>query len=146
MSKIVVSSEAGTNTIFFIVDAQDDIGQKRRMTFLDVLLQSQIDGNPLTHEEIREEVDTFMFEGHDTTTSGISHCLYLLARHPHVQQKIVEEIHYVIGNDRSKTITMRQLQDLKYMEAVIKESLRLYPSVPIIARYTDQDVKVGRLN
>lgn len=114
------------------------------MTFLDVLLQSNINGRPLTHKEIREEVDTFMFEGHDTTTSGISHCLYLLSRHPHIQQKVLQEISDVMGENVEKRITMRELQDLKYLEAVIKETLRLYPSVPIIARYTDKDVEVGK--
>uniref|UniRef100_A0A1I8QDQ8 Cytochrome P450 n=1 Tax=Stomoxys calcitrans TaxID=35570 RepID=A0A1I8QDQ8_STOCA len=123
-------------------DAQNDVGQKKRMTFLDVLLQSHIDGQPLKDEEIREEVDTFMFEGHDTTTSGISFCLYLLARHPQVQQRVLQEINEVMGEDKSQAVTMKDLQELKYLEAVIKESLRLYPSVPIISRYTEKDIEV----
>ena len=113
------------------------------MAFLDVLLQSTVDGKTLTNEDIREEVDTFMFEGHDTTTSGISHTLYLLARHPEVQQKVFEEILEVVGSDKDKPITMRELQDLKYLDVVIKESLRLYPPVPMIGRYTEQDIELG---
>ncbi|XP_065366482.1 probable cytochrome P450 4d14 [Calliphora vicina] len=120
----------------------NDLGVKKRMAFLDVLLQSTVAGKPLTNEDIREEVDTFMFEGHDTTTSGISHTLYLLARHPQVQQKVFEEIQQVIGNDKDKAITMRELQDLKYLDVVIKESLRMYPPVPMIGRITEQDVEM----
>lgn len=114
------------------------------MAFLDVLLQSTIDGKPLTNDDIREEVDTFMFAGHDTTTSGISHTLYLLARHSQVQQKVFEEILQVIGNDKDKLITMRELQDLKYLDLVIKESLRMYPPVPIIGRITEHEIELGK--
>ncbi|GBP03883.1 Cytochrome P450 4d2 [Eumeta japonica] len=51
-------------------------------------------------EDIREEVDTFMFEGHDTTTSGIAFALYLIARHKEVQEKLVEEVKHVLGTDK----------------------------------------------
>ncbi|KAI8115355.1 putative cytochrome P450 4d14 [Lucilia cuprina] len=131
-------------TFVAMTNATDEMGVKKRMAFLDVLLQSTVAGKPLTNEDIREEVDTFMFEGHDTTTSGISHTLYLLARHPEVQQKVFEEILQVIGNDKEdhKPVTMRELQDLKYLDVVIKESLRLYPPVPMIGRFTEQDVEL----
>lgn len=120
-------------------------GQKKRMAFLDVLLQAQdVNGNPLSVQDIREEVDTFMFEGHDTTTSGISFCLYLLSRHATIQQKAFEEVQQVLGDDKNQPVLMKHLQELKYLEAVIKESLRLYPSVPIVAREALQEIKVGK--
>ena len=119
---------------------EDEFGLKKRMALLDVLLQSTIDGMPLTNEDIREEVDTFMFEGHDTTTSGISSTLYLISRHPEVQQKIIEEIKTVLGTDKERAVSLRDLGELKYLECVIKESLRLYPPVPIIGRYFTEDV------
>ncbi|KAH8294483.1 hypothetical protein KR018_012295 [Drosophila ironensis] len=119
--------------------AVDDVGQKRRMALLDVLLQSTINGVPLTNEDIREEVNTFMFEGHDTTTSSISFTCYLLARHPEVQARVFQEIRDVIGDDKSVPVNMKILGELKYLEMVIKESLRLYPSVPMIGRHITHD-------
>ncbi|KAH8419833.1 hypothetical protein KR009_003099 [Drosophila setifemur] len=120
--------------------AVDDVGQKRRMALLDVLLQATIDGKPLTNEDIREEVDTFMFEGHDTTTSSIAFSFYLLARHPEVQARVFQEIRDVIGDDKEAPINMQSLGELKYLECVIKESLRLYPSVPMIGRHINEDI------
>ncbi|KAH8287211.1 hypothetical protein KR054_004323 [Drosophila jambulina] len=122
--------------------AADDLGQKRRMALLDVLLQSTIDGAPLSDEDIREEVDTFMFEGHDTTTSAISFCLYEISRHPEVQQRLQQEIREVLGEDRERPVTLRDLGELKYMENVIKESLRLHPPVPMIGRWFAEDVEI----
>ena len=46
----------------------------------------------LSDEDIRAEVDTFMFEGHDTTASGIVWALYNLARYPEHQLKCREEV------------------------------------------------------
>lgn len=86
-----------------------------------------------------------MFEGHDTTTSAMSFTLYCLSRHPEVQNRAFQEICAVIGTDKNKPVTYRDLQDLKYLECVIKESMRLYPSVPIIGRKMIEDTKIGML-
>lgn len=119
------------------------VSKKQRLAFLDLLLQSTWpNGTPLTNADIREEVDTFMFEGNDTTTSGISHIAYMLSRHPEEQQKVYREIQSVIGNKSS--ITIEDLQELKYLECVIKETLRLYPSVPLISRIIEEDFQIGR--
>ena len=122
-------------------EEEENVGVKRKLALLDVLLQSTIDGKPLTNLEIREEVDTFMFAGHDTTTSGISFCLYNLAKHPEIQQKVFDEIRNVIGDDVNQPVTQKILNDLHYLEMVIKESLRLFPSVPIFAREVQENIK-----
>ncbi|KAL9885289.1 cytochrome P450 4d2-like isoform 1-T1 [Glossina fuscipes fuscipes] len=120
-----------------------EVGMRKSIAFLDLLLQSTIDGKPLSNEDIREEVDTFMFEGHDTTTSGLAHTLYLLARHPNAQQKAYEEVQQVLNKSKTEPITMKDLQNLKYLECVIKETLRLHPSVPLIARVSEGEFKIG---
>uniref|UniRef100_A0A1B0DLX0 Uncharacterized protein n=1 Tax=Phlebotomus papatasi TaxID=29031 RepID=A0A1B0DLX0_PHLPP len=117
------------------VQGNAEVGQKDKMALLDILLQATVDGKPLTNEDIREEVNTFMFAGHDTTTSGISFLLYNIALYPEVQEKIVEEIKYVLGMDPERFFTFGDLKNMTYLECVIKESLRLFTPVPMVARY-----------
>lgn len=107
----------------------DDFGSKKKLAFLDLLLQSRVDGKPLDDEGIREEVDTFMFEGHDTTTSGIAFALLNLAKNPKIQDRVLDECRVVLGD--KKTATMQDLNQLNYLEKFIKESFRLFPPVSL---------------
>ncbi|XP_059612339.1 cytochrome P450 4d2-like [Phlebotomus argentipes] len=118
---------------------------KEKLTFLDLLLKATVDGKPLSDADIREEVDTFMFEGHDTTTSGISLTLYHLSQHADVQERVYEELKEIFGDELQEDfrVTYSHLQDMKYLEMVIKESLRLTPPVPIIGRQTTEDIFVA---
>jgi cytochrome P450 family 4 len=86
---------------------QAEFGIKKKMALLDVLLHSKIDDQPLTDEEIQEEVDTFMFEGHDTTTGAISFTTYILSKHPEIQKKLFEEIQAVAGPDSEAPLSHR---------------------------------------
>ncbi|KAF2895443.1 hypothetical protein ILUMI_10730, partial [Ignelater luminosus] len=119
----------------------DDCGIKKRKTFLDLLLQYRMDGQAISDEDIRQEVDTFMFEGHDTTSSGISFVLYCLANHPSVQERVVGELRTLFNDDKTRNATYKDLQEMKYLEMVIKESLRLYPPVPLYGRTVHEDIE-----
>uniref|UniRef100_A0A182JJE4 Uncharacterized protein n=1 Tax=Anopheles atroparvus TaxID=41427 RepID=A0A182JJE4_ANOAO len=122
---------------------ETDVYGKRRMTLLDLLLNVTVDGKPLSNNDIREEVDTFMFAGHDTTTSCISFAAYHLSRNPEIQQKVYEEIQQIVGSDAKRAeLTYGTLQELKYLEMVIKETLRMKPSVPIIGRRSAGDMVI----
>ncbi|XP_037915759.1 cytochrome P450 4d2-like isoform X2 [Hermetia illucens] len=120
-----------------------DLDARKRAVLLDVLLQSAINGKPLTNADIREEVDTFIFGGHDTAATTVSFALYCLSRHPEVQSQAFQEICEVIGTDKNKPVTYKDLQNLKYLECIIKETLRLYPSGPVIGRQALEDSKIG---
>nr|CAQ57675.1 cytochrome P450 [Nilaparvata lugens] len=121
-------------------DDDEFLGKKKRMAFLDLLLEASELGQKLTDDEIREEVDTFMFEGHDTTTAGICWSLFMLGNHPEYQDQVAQELDQIFG-DSNLPPTMKDLNEMKYLERVIKESLRLFPSVPFIGRYLGEDTK-----
>ncbi|KAG4074182.1 hypothetical protein HA402_016210 [Bradysia odoriphaga] len=123
-------------------DTVDKESTQTTKTFLDILLQGEIDGKPLSNLDIREEVDTFMFEGHDTTSSALLFCFFALARYPDIQQKCFQEIRNVLGDNRSAT-SCNELNNLRYLDLVIKETLRLYPSVPLIARLLSEELTIG---
>ncbi|XP_053972202.1 cytochrome P450 4c3-like [Hylaeus volcanicus] len=98
---------------------------------LDLLFDLSEGGKVLTDHDIRDEVNTFMFAGHDTTATSVSWILYALGRYPQYQKKILEEYNEVAG---TKELTLDILNKLTWLEACIKESWRLYPVVSLIAR------------
>ena len=114
--------------------------RKRYLDFLDILLTARDDdGNGLTDSEVRNEVDTFMFEGHDTTTSGMCWTLYCLAKHPEHQVKIREEVTNILMG--REWLEYDDLKDLKYTQWCIKEALRLYPPVFVFFRESSEDIE-----
>uniref|UniRef100_A0A674EBD7 aromatase n=1 Tax=Salmo trutta TaxID=8032 RepID=A0A674EBD7_SALTR len=109
------------------------IQAKRNLDFLDILLCARDeDQQGLSDEAIRAEVDTFMFEGHDTTASGISWTLYSLACNPEHQQICRDEV--ISALEGRDTMEWEDLSKIPYTTMCIKESLRLYPPVPGISR------------
>ncbi|CAG9763236.1 unnamed protein product [Ceutorhynchus assimilis] len=114
-------------------------GIKIRSALLDMLLEANQNGGNLTDEDIRDEVNTFMFEGHDTSATAECFTLYALAQNPSIQDKVYQELCEVLGKDPKIEITMSQINNLKYMDIVVREALRFYQPVPLIERSLDQD-------
>ena len=117
--------------------------RKRRLAFLDLLLEAAgPNGEILSDEDIREEVDTFMFEGHDTTAANMAFTCYNLALHPEIQKRAQAEVDDIFADDPERDPTTEDLNRMKYLECCIKESLRLYPSVPMMSRTLGADVEL----
>ncbi|KAM3939830.1 cytochrome P450 4V2-like [Leptodactylus fuscus] len=120
----------------------DPMKRKKRSAFLDMLLKATDDmGNALSYQDIREEVDTFMFEGHDTTAAALNWSLYLLGSHPEAQLQVHKELDEVFGSS-DRPVTMEDIKNLRYLDAVIKEALRIFPSVPFYARTICEDCTI----
>ncbi|XP_066993608.2 cytochrome P450 4C1 isoform X2 [Anabrus simplex] len=121
-------------------DSNGKATKRRHLAFLDQLIEiSEREGN-LTDLDIQEEVDTFMFEGHDTTSAALSWAMYLLGAHPNIQEKVVEELNDIFG-DSYRPPGSEDLARMKYLEQVIKEALRIYPSVPAFGRKLETEIE-----
>lgn len=117
----------------------EKIQKQRHLDFLDILLGARDDsGVKLSDADLRAEVDTFMFEGHDTTSSGISWFLYCMARYPEHQDRCREEAREILGDRDS--FQWEDLAKMSYLTMCIKESLRLYPPVPQVYRQLSKPV------
>lgn len=125
------------------LDADDnDVGEKRRLAFLDLLVESAQKGVVLNDQEVKEQVDTIMFEGHDTTAAGSSFFLSMMGCHPEIQEKVIQELDEIFG-DSDRPATFQDTLEMKYLERCLMETLRMYPPVPIIAREVKTDLKLA---
>ncbi|KAF2647562.1 cytochrome P450 [Lophiostoma macrostomum CBS 122681] len=104
-------------------------GQQGRYVFLDAVAKSSAD-----RAALRGQIINLLAAGRDTTACLLSWTFFLLVRHPQVLAKLREEITTVCGD--SGELTRDVLKRLPYLQNVLKETLRLYPSVPVNTRTT----------
>ncbi|GAB9462968.1 Cytochrome p450 [Globisporangium polare] len=95
---------------------------------------------------MRDMAITFLFAGRSTTANSLNWLVVMLAQNPHVQDKIRAELReklpdLVDGN--MQVPTKDQIGVLTYLEAVIRENLRLNPTIPVISRIADQDTTLS---
>ncbi|KAH8239508.1 hypothetical protein KR032_005102, partial [Drosophila birchii] len=118
--------------------------EKPNLCFLDTLLKAKgPDGKPLTVKDIREEVDTIIFGGFELVASTLNFFMYNMTLHPEHQARCREEVWSVCGRDTTKPISIEQLKELEFLEACVKESLRLYPTAPIVYRKASSNVQIN---
>jgi len=98
-------------------------------------------GERFTDVEIRDQVMTLMFAGHDTSTSTVTFALWELAHHPDALERLCEEQDRVLGGAAP---TIDQLEkELPYLDMVVDEVLRLYPPAWIGPRRAVRDFEWG---
>ncbi|XP_052752779.1 cytochrome P450 4d2-like [Galleria mellonella] len=111
---------------------------EKNPTVVDILMKPNYAGM-LSDVELCEEILVMIFAGTETMSIALSLVCVMLSKYPDEQEQVYQEIKEVFG-DTNKQPTTVDLQRLKYLEAVIKETLRLYPPGPIIMRKTDKDI------
>ncbi|MCB9698697.1 MAG: cytochrome P450 [Alphaproteobacteria bacterium] len=99
------------------------------------------DGGALSDRGLRDEVKTLLVAGHETTAAALSWVLLLLARHPGVQAAVRDEAERVVGD---RTLVPADLGRLPVLDAVVRETLRLYPPVWNFSRCSAKTQPLGR--
>jgi cytochrome P450 len=108
ISRRRATGERGHDILSLLLDAQDE------------------DGNTLSDLQVRDEVMTLLFAGHDTTTSTVSFMFYELARHPYVLTRLLAEQDAELTDGRA-TASQLMSGELTELEMVLDETLRKYP-------------------
>jgi cytochrome P450 len=98
-------------------------------------------GEAFNDQEVRDQVMTLMFAGHDTSTSTLTFMMHELARHPDVAERLREESDRVLGGEPP---TVEQLErEMPYLDMVLDEVLRLYPPAWIGPRRAVREFEFG---
>jgi len=98
-------------------------------------------GEPLDYAQMTSQTHVFFLAGYDTSANCLSYCIYLLAKNPEEQEKVIEEVD---RNSGSEPLTHDDLEKFPYVQAVIDEALRLFPPAPGTHRVAEEDVQVGK--
>ncbi|XP_050665085.1 cytochrome P450 4g1-like [Leptidea sinapis] len=112
-------------------------------SYIDILLDLEETDASFTEERMRGEVNTIILAGQETIATTLFFCFLTIGDHKDVQEKMVKEIKQVMGEEKCD-VTKEHLSMMPYCEAVINETMRLYPAAPGVMRYADRDVKLGK--
>ncbi|KAF9564195.1 cytochrome P450 [Agrocybe pediades] len=124
--------EAGDETLLEQVGRGKDI-----MSILIKANMNAEEGERLTEEEVLGQMSTLTFAAMDTTSGALSRTLHLLAMHPEAQDKLRQELNEV--KVEGQDIGYDQLVSLPYLDAICRETLRLYSPVNMVVRTTRQE-------
>ena len=129
------------NAVLYNIIEKRRQDKERHDDMLGILMDARDDdGSDMTDTQVRDELMTIFLAGHETTANALSWTLYLLSQHPEVQKKLFDEIDSVIG---SRNPVPEDFMKLPYTQNIIRESLRIYPPVYVLAREVDEEIEIG---
>lgn len=112
-----------------------------RKDLLTLLMQTTDEaGNPMPDQFVRDNILTLFFAGHETTANTLVWALHYLHLHPQVLESLHAEVDSAL---QGRAPTLADLRNLSYTQMVIKETMRLEPTVAIIPRALTEDVQLG---
>ncbi|CRK97744.1 CLUMA_CG011124, isoform A [Clunio marinus] len=115
-------------------------------SFIHQLIKVSNDGRMYTKEEVNDHVGTMLVAAGDTTSTALNFLFLMLAMHENIQHRIVKEINEVFGELEDLIVDYEKLSELKYVEMVIKETLRLFSPATGIFREVKAEVDLGKID
>jgi cytochrome P450 len=130
------------NALLFAAFAQRRAeGPTGRTDILTMLLEARDeDGQPLSDQHLRDEMITLLIAGHETTATSLSWIFSRILKRPDVMEKLRQELQTVVGTG---PVTPKHVAQLEYLDATIKETLRLNPIVPLVGRRLQTPTRIG---
>ena len=123
-------------------NSDEDASKKDLLNFMLAGVDKQT-GQRLDDTQIRDETIIFLIAGHETTSGLLSFAVYALLNHPEVLAKAYAEVDSVLGPDTSAKPTYQQVNQLKYIAQILKETLRLWPTAPAFGIHALEDTMLG---
>jgi cytochrome P450 len=105
-----------------------------------VAATGELNGGGMSDKQLRDEMLTLFLAGHETTANALTWTWFLLSRHSEVEAKLCEELDRVLDG---RVPQLADLAKLPYTEMIIRESMRLYPPAPAVAREPIAEVTIG---
>uniref|UniRef100_A0A1B0DHV7 Uncharacterized protein n=2 Tax=Phlebotomus papatasi TaxID=29031 RepID=A0A1B0DHV7_PHLPP len=96
-----------------------------------------------TEEDVITEAGTLILTGFESTALSVSYCVLMIAMHPDVQNRLHDEIMDILAGNSPDNLRYEDVKEFRYMEQVIKETLRLFPVVPLVARSVSAPFKLN---
>ena len=98
------------------------------------------DGSGMSPKQLRDELMTLFLAGHETTALALSWAFVLLAQNPEAEAKLASELDRVLGG---RPVALEDLPSLEYTDAVVSETMRLYPPAWAVGREAQKDCTIG---
>ena len=98
------------------------------------------DGQPMRDEELRDQMLTLLFAGHETTATALAFAFHNILGHAHVRERLRDELASVGG---AGPVAPAQVGRLEYLDAVAKETLRLNPVISEVGRVLARPMRIG---
>lgn len=130
--------------IYDAISDRQHHGVEGRQDVLSMLVSARDeDGVAMTPQELRDEMMTLLVAGHETTATSLSWVCHRLIAHPDVAERAHEEVDRVVGKG---PLDPNRIGELRYVEAVIRETLRLNPIISLVGRRLQQRTQLGSLD